>query len=301
MKHTLMCLAALLPLTLFACSSSTNDTGNASSSSSGSSGSSSGSSGSSSGSSGSSGTSSGSSGTVTTEYMGVIAVAEKGVVATFYKTVTPTNTSCATKMGDCTLYNCPIDPNAPDVPNFSAGDITITGGSLTAALVLQGGADGTSYGKQLDAPAFTSGQTLMISAAGGDVTAFSGNVSPTPADITITQPAGTSVGGSQEFEYGTIDGTADLTVAWTGGTAGSKLEFNIANVDDDSKSLEIICDFDASLGTATIPAALMGGLGKVTTGSLSAFQITRTTVMSSNATVVMSAEGAGPIGSFDIQ
>ncbi|MEO8796900.1 MAG: hypothetical protein ABI551_03370 [Polyangiaceae bacterium] len=202
-----------------------------------------------------------------------------------------------TTMGGCKLYNCPID-DAGFAPTYGAGDISITGGKLAAPLVLSFNADGGSYSTPLSTAPFAAGDTLNVSAAGGDVGAFTGTTGPGPADLTLTAPTGTGTPGFQSYA---IDTTKDLTVTWTGGAAGTQVVVSLSNVDDENTNLELQCSFDAAGGSATIPTTLLAQLGNPTTGGLQVTPISVSTTSGSNAKVALQLVAKGVTGSWSKQ
>jgi hypothetical protein len=177
-------------------------------------------------------------------------------------------------------------------PEFSAGTITITGGTLSAPITLTYDA-ATGYSVfSSTTPIYTPGNTFNVSAVGADIAAFSGASAAAPNDIVITSPSG---GTGTNLMY-TIDESTDLVITWTGGSAGAEVDVNLSNLDDSSLALSASCIFDASAGTGTIPTALLTQLGSFTSGYLQMYPISTASVASSNATVTITVEGTPTAG-----
>jgi hypothetical protein len=214
-------------------------------------------------------------------------------LALFTKTPGPvTSTTCTqTKSGSCTLNRCELgDGGAP--AEFSAGTITITGGTLSAPITLTYDAS-TGYSVfSSTTPIYTPGQTFNVSAVGADIAAFSGASAAAPNDIVITSPSG---GTGTNLMYA-IDESTDLVITWTGGSAGAQVDVNLSNLDDSSLALNASCTFDASAGTGTIPTALLTQLGSFTSGYLEMFPISTASVNSANAAVTITVQGTPTAG-----
>ncbi len=229
------------------------------------------------------------------EYEGAITVADSLAVGVFLKKTTASN-SCVTTSGNCKFYNCPTD--SAGVPAYSAGDITVTGGKLASPLVLSFEADSGTYSTTYSTSPFAPGDKLGVSAAGGDVTAFSGTTGAAPSAITLTAPTGT---GTPDFQSYAIDTSHDLNVTWTGGTAGTQVDVALSNDDDTSRHLELQCSFDAAAGTGTITTAALAQLGAPSTGVFEVTPISVATTSSSNASVTLQLTTAGVSGTWSKQ
>lgn len=228
------------------------------------------------------------------QYQGAIALGDSLGIGVFVKKTTA-SASCVTTSGGCTLYNCPIDDDAGEAPTYSAGDITITGGKLASPLVLSFEADGGAYSTTYATAPFAAGETLNVSAAGAEVTAFSAATGPGPSAITLTAPTGT---GTPGFESYAIDTSQDLNVTWTGGAAGTQVVVMLSNVDDENTHLELQCPFDAAAGSGTIPTALLAQLGAPTNGVFEVTPSSTATTTSSNASVTLQLVTKGITGSW---
>jgi hypothetical protein len=189
------------------------------------------------------------------------------------------------------LNRCEIgDAGVPT--EFSAGTITITGGTLSAPIMLTYDATNGYSVFSSTTPIYTPGETFNVSAVGADIAAFSGASAAAPNDIVITSPSG---GTGTNLMYA-IDESTDLVITWTGGSAGAEVDVNLSNLDDSSLALSASCTFDASAGTGTIPMALLTQLGSFTSGYLEMFPISTASVASANAAVTITVQGTPTAG-----
>jgi len=108
---------------------------------------------------------------------------------------------------------------------------------------------------------------LTVSASGATVPAFGPESVIAPASVVLTAPAGS--GGTY-----TIPTASDLSVTWTGGQPNAQILFE--GVDSTGASY-FSCTWDASLGSATVPHAVLTGLAGQTGGFLAYGQYTTTT------------------------
>jgi hypothetical protein len=216
------------------------------------------------------------------------------VLALFEKTTTTSTLSNCTQMtsGSCTLNHCDLgDGGLP--PEYGAGTVTVTGGALTAPVTLTFDSSQSSYSDSVTAtPIYTPGQTFNVTATGGDVAAFSGASAAAPSDVVVTSPSG---GTGTNLTY-SIDETHDLDFVWSGGSAGSRVDVALSNLDDDTVALNVQCSFDGAGGTGTMPAALLTALGSFTSGYLEMYPISTSTLASSNATVTVTVQGTPTAG-----
>jgi hypothetical protein len=151
--------------------------------------------------------------------------------------------SCITTAGHCQSvdYNCIGMLAVVNPAPVSAGAITVMGNGMTVTLPPDG--EG-SYNSQSEAGnPFPPDTVMMVSAAGAAVPAFSGSV-------TMPSPAAIADLGDM------IPRDQDLTVNWTGGSAGATLRLSLTT-QMTSDTLEIDCSFDAAAGTDVVPAQLL--------------------------------------------
>jgi hypothetical protein len=169
----------------------------------------------------------------------------------------------------------PTDAGATDAGTIafdSAGTITFTDGTSAIAAISPGtnGAYGVSSANNPSVK-WQPGDTLAVSAMGGVVKAFTGNL------VTVEDFAGVTTAA-------TVPITADLVVKWTAGTATTVRLF-VDALKGTTQEGSITCDVADSVGTVTVPKAL---LGKFATGDAGIITLTRTNVTPAtdpNATV----------------
>jgi hypothetical protein len=161
-------------------------------------------------------------------------------------------------VGSCDVYVC----QAPAPTTYaSGGTVTISGLSQAVTMAPSVGKTYTPYTAQQ--ALYAGGETINISAPGADAPAFTVAVT-TPTRATITSPA-KPAGGAL-----IIDRTQDLVASWTGGGAGKVYLYVTGPA---TSSSNIVCRFEASAGTGSIPSAalamLPAGMGSFTSTSVS--------------------------------
>jgi hypothetical protein len=167
---------------------------------------------------------------------------------------------CTTRTeGACTITQCNFtsaDAGAPDpdagVANTtrSAGVITVSGGGQMVQLTP--GANGTYPTDTQRMSVFAPGTELTVSAAGDamGVAAFTGTVTM-PGPITVTAPMISLTAPT------TIARAQPLMVTWTGGTTG---KVSVVMASSASGGASISCSYDATAGSATVPATVLMAL-----------------------------------------
>jgi hypothetical protein len=155
--------------------------------------------------------------------------------------------SPTTQYGDCSVSEACADEPVPVAPH--AGLITVLSPGPSFALELPPNAVGVYPQWSQSGSVFTGAESLSISAAGGDVPAFSRELTY-PLLLLVTEPvlaAGESVARAPR--------TGDLTLRWDRGTAGVLLQ-----VQSQKAMNALVCTVPSELGTLTIPAAALGRL-----------------------------------------
>jgi hypothetical protein len=252
-------------------SSGSNSGGSSSGTSSGSSsgGSSSGSSGSSSGASSSSssgGSSGGSSGPLL--YTGSISAtaSESGDAGVYVLTgdfvAIPDGgaAACPQMSGSCCFYP-PSDAGAPPAPTyFPAGDITVDDGKSTLSTMKPAANETYSDKSATNAMlVWKPGDTLTVSAAGGQVHTFTGTVKAADEITALNPPLPL-----------TISTGAPFTVDWNpGSVAGATMHLTIVAKDGMTNEGILRCSTKDSDGTLTINKTLLANFGMNDTGSVS--------------------------------
>jgi hypothetical protein len=185
---------------------------------------------------------------------------------------------CAKKsFGSCTVrFDCkPILTSPPDdlgiQPYASAGKITVTGLSGVTTLPVEltvmdmGMFAGQYTTLQQYTPIFAGGDGLTVTAAGGEVPAFSSQLTA-PSSPTLTSPSGNS--------QIPVSRSQDLPFAWSGGGSGQlRLQIQVMPAMGSPSGLD--CSWPVGDGSGTIPAAALqmmpkgNGQGTLTVLSLS--------------------------------
>jgi hypothetical protein len=163
----------------------------------------------------------------------------------------PSNQTCSIQTsGVCKLITCPSAWKG--LPRTNAGTITASYGSTHTTLLAEGGT-ANAAGYQPPAPLdpsapllFQSGSMVTVSAPGADVPAFSASTTG-PSAISVTSPSSTGLA---------VNRSQDLTVAWTGSTAGNVIFQIVGSPPANTPSLE--CSFSGSTTSGTVPSAALG-------------------------------------------
>lgn len=170
-------------------------------------------------------------------------------------------------VGPCHTWACGARDASAVV--LAAGAITLEGGGTK--LTIAPTADGTySVDRPVGVEAWSLGAALTFKGAGGaDVTAFTQVLTAPASELTLTSPAAPEPGAGVWWTM-KVDRTKDLSVAWsapTTGVVGIGVTANIA-APTAIDATRLYCTFDASAGTATIPAAALAVLAKATGASV---------------------------------
>jgi hypothetical protein len=191
-------------------------------------------------------------------------------LAVFEETIPPPST-CATAatFGACTV-SAGCTGGAPPSKFPQAGRLHFALG--TGSINLDPQANGWYGYSDISAPApWGPGDSLAVTAEGGDIPAFSASVvSPAPVQVA---------------DFGlTIDRHAPLVVRWTGNSPG----WVTANLQWNNYAGQIRCSMRASAGVLVIPqeALALAGAGP---GTMNIFDENVTTITAGKYTVLMSA------------
>jgi hypothetical protein len=193
----------------------------------------------------------------------------------------PSNQGCTVETsGACSYYAC---ANAPTPAGISAGTLTLYGGSFGTGVSLppEAGNPG-QYTYSTAGASFSEGQVLTVSSTGGIVPAFAFGplMVSAPYVATLTSPAAT--GGVY-----TITTSADLAVAWTGGVAPAQMIVEGTGTDAGANSY-FLCQWDATLGSGTVPAQVLTQLAGQT-GFLVYGQLTTTNLQDDGYAISLAA------------
>jgi hypothetical protein len=199
--------------------------------------------------------------------------------------------ACAGTMSGCCCYTPPSDAGTSSggaTPTLvTAGKITVQDGSDISPTIWPWGA-GTYY---MEIDPWRPGDTLLFSATGDTVQAFSGTVKAPDFPIAGINPA-----LSQDINQPTqMFVGKDFTITWTPGsgsgntmtlylTAYLPVTIGIGFVDG-----TITCWTDDSAGTLTIPWALLSHVSTNDNETIALVRAASSTVIGGNATVALSA------------
>lgn len=202
--------------------------------------------------------------------IGATTIIASGAAATYSVVTTPSSGCPTTTAGACQLYTaCSTSGSSTTV---SAGTVTVTGlatSPFTLGTVAQtGGYVSTAYTSYLWTTAVPATVTVGGSA---NVPAYDMTIN-TPNPITLTAPVASNSGPSGPSYI--FPKSSDLVVTWTGGVQGLVV---IGVSSTGTPGQTVSCSVAASVGTVTIPASLLSGLG--TTGGFSASVSTSATKM----------------------
>jgi len=164
--------------------------------------------------------------------------------------------------GPCRIADCSVSAEAAagKVPKYpTAGEITVRFTEETITL----GADANGvYSEQSreNTPSNLTG--IEITAAGAEVPPFFSKALVPPKDLELTAPLADGDGNLE------IDRAADLEVAWTVEADNTEVRASLSAFPSPTRSVEVSCAFDGTVGKGTIPAAALGKVPVVPTTSL---------------------------------
>jgi hypothetical protein len=166
--------------------------------------------------------------------------------------------------GACVVAKCPVQPEtepAPDLPStdmLDAGTITMTAdmGSFSSS----GTPTEADHGYTFDSTGSISGHELVtISATGGTISAFSGQVQVPLTPLLLTP----SLEGSKGAIDVPVSRTKDFTFTWDARGASERLQLSVVN-GAGGGSTYMICNLDVAAGTATFQG---GALSQLSAGT----------------------------------
>jgi hypothetical protein len=156
-------------------------------------------------------------------------------------------------IGACKLQSVPT-PSFSQPTFHSAGTVTLTGGTQAVALTpTMPSMYGLYTAYSSSTLLWTGGEALTFAAPGAEAPAFSFSVTA-PSIVQFTQPQPVAIGTTVTF-----DRTKDFALAWTGGTGG-QVRFLIAAAASNMPGvyqLQLDCRYDATAGSATVPASTL--------------------------------------------
>lgn len=149
--------------------------------------------------------------------------------------------------GGCWIYSCPVE-GAPPAGAPDAGVITLVAGAKTVTLTPS--ATGLYAPASDDEALWAAGQTLTVSAAGGEVPSFDMNV-VAPAIVNVTAPAFPASPAQL-----VVPKANPLNVTWSSGGAAGYVSVYAGRTEGNT-SVTVSCAFVAADGQGTIaPEAL---------------------------------------------
>lgn len=164
--------------------------------------------------------------------------------------------------GACTVTTCPSTPPDPPPPPTvaapGAGTLSLTAAAASYAKTLNPDAGYGAYGADIDTTVdFLGGESVSISAAGGEIPAFSGTVvMPVPLSITTVLPA-RDTNGSIPFRV-----AEDLVLEVSGGMPDVVVQVDgRTGISGGPTKSSLSCFVESESGTLTIPSEALTPLG----------------------------------------
>jgi hypothetical protein len=172
-----------------------------------------------------------------------------------------TPASCQSRtVGACIINRCPVATVASSsaAQSLSAGELTV--GSLHIAPEVDSDAGlPVTIGYEGAQGVWPVGQSVHIAASGAAFPAFAGDLIA-PSTVTVTEPPGPATPSETNLTGGLSK--SGVTLAWTPLPAPNRLvaEVRQAFGNPVSSELTVDCNFDGTLGSASIPAAALSDL-----------------------------------------
>ncbi len=183
--------------------------------------------------------------------------------AAFSKTTPVADAGCqVVDAGACTTTTCPpppasdagaigdaapaFDGNFPMAAN--PGILTISGGIFGSGTELGADKLGT-YLYTSPGTLFAPGDRLGAAAPGAEIPGFATETVVAPPILDLTAPVAPDGGGV------TVPTANPLTLSWTGGQAGVEMVVTATAIFTTYGGATMTCNWDSSLGTATVPSA----------------------------------------------
>ena len=179
--------------------------------------------------------------------------------------------------GPCCYYHSQETDAGGPLPSLSAGTLTLSAGGTSFDTMTYDPSVQIypQYADQTGA-AWLASAAMAVSAAGGTLPAFSGNIAM-PALL-----AGLSGAGSATLSRG-----SDWTLTWAPSGAAAKVVVVVFDV-----AAELKCVADGAAGTLTVPGAAIGHFTAGAAGNYYVGAVARTMVTAGDATIEVSATNA---------
>lgn len=180
-------------------------------------------------------------------------------LSVMFRSMSGDGRACTTTTdGDCKAYVCEGSAAPSATTNASAGTITITSPDLMGSAIATPDAENTYPNPTISFPMGLSGEEhLQISASGGDVPAFQGEVD-VPLVLLMSSPAYAKPQTSVEVPRDT-----DLSLVWTRGVEDVVLWVQGYSVKAGQQPADasLTCQFPSATGSGTIKSSLLQLLG----------------------------------------
>jgi hypothetical protein len=138
---------------------------------------------------------------------------------------------------------------------LSAGTVTLAGPSSSVTMPPSAG---NSTSTSQPGALWSTGDSVLVSASGADVPAFSlAPVAPPPIELTAPAPGAPDDAGAFHLDISRLE---DLNVAWNGASSGRVevvLFGNVTGADGGTSPVTIECTFDGAPGVGVIPASVL--------------------------------------------
>lgn len=220
--------------------------------------------------------------------------------AGFEPDVPPTSSACTSLIvAGCSVIDCNLaapSPTGQSAP--SAGTITFSGpASVDLGLMLTPTPQGRYEDAKREARVFAPGDLLSISAAGGDIPAFTGTVIA-PSDIALISP---------KVVFPTklvVDRTKDLATTWSGGgtsVVSVILATSRVTGGKPARGVYVSCEALASGGALTVPAAAVAKLeptGTDVSGFVGINTYNESAIVAGSRTIALRASSSTTLAMF---
>lgn len=158
--------------------------------------------------------------------------------------------------GPCRVTDCttqPSDAGTPTYETVGAGTIQVLGANQPLSLTPDSGGSYTAITGQ--ERLWSGGETLTVSASGGEVPAFQETLfAATP--VTLSSPSLPAPGTPM-----TLSTSGPLHVAWSGGMGGTVTAMLTRSITGaTTRSVMLMCTFPATDGAGTVPASAMAAI-----------------------------------------
>jgi len=178
--------------------------------------------------------------------------------------------------GTCSVVTCPGQGQPVSSASLNAGTLVAAVAGSSTMFPYDGTSPTGTYPETNVDAIFTTGDTMSFSGPGGpDVPPF---------DISVTAPNLSQLDPPWFTTEVTIDTTVDLPISWGSAPSGDAV-FSVG----DASGHELVCFFEAALGTAVVPQADLAALKALVAGA------------SANAEFFVASRATTSVASWQIQ